>query len=670
MNFKNLIIILIIFGVFSASFVSSASAFVITANYEFTNSSFVDGTVYKTDSVVLRIKTAFETECFYGKSYSLSDGFDGEYGLTHEAYLEDLDDGFHEYYVRCGESSNPIMRVGFATSVPIYATISLSEDPPLKEGKYTVTLVTSKTCLEPPTLEYSFDEIVYKPISLKGEGEIWKGNLIIPSSVGENVCSFRFQGRDLTGQTGTKIVGDNSFIIDTSKPPTITILNSIGYQGQIKLNWFSEEELSEFNIYKSENPQVDYTDFYDTSTKDYFYDTNVEKGKTYYYRVSGVDEAGNVGDLSMEVYATALLTNSSTTSGLNPGLIGKVDNFISEINSVINSIENIKNLLELKEDKENELFKEIKLDKEIESSLSELNSLKRDVDIYKLQDLSLEELNKKLDSANLRLSIIKKKIPEDIVIKEEKEISRQLDEGNLQKVLLEYSQNLESDYKKEISETLKIIKEKDIKINGKIYSLEILYLDGTKKQITLFKEEIESGLGEIEDLKFILVVPKEIAEKSSEMKILNLEYEIIKDDPVISFNSDTKSINYYLSKEVATNSLEDVLISPVKLGVEESSKITGNSIFNDGSNNPLGIIVLALFATILAVYFLRIKREPTLKPLLTIIEDIKKSKELLKEGKEKEALSLYNNAKDRYKSLNEKEKRIIMKSINNLEKRG
>jgi len=650
------------------NFISSASAFVITTNYEFTNSSFVDSTVYKTDSIVLRIKTNVETECFYGNAYSISNVFDGEYGLTHEAYLENLEEGFHEYYIRCGESSNPLMRIGFATSVPIYATISLSENPPLKEGKYRINLITSKTSLEIPTLEYSFDEKVYKTISLKGEGENWEGNLIIPPSVGEAVCSFRFEAKDLTGQSGTKILGDNSFIVDTSKPETINIINAVGYQGQIKLNWFSEEELDEFNIYKSENPQLDYTNFYDTSTKDYFYDNDVEKGKTYYYRVAGVDEAGNVGDLSREVYATALLTNSSVASGLNPSLIGKVDNFISGLNSVVGNVESINELLELKQEKEKEIFKEIKLDKELEGALSELNSLKRDVEGYKLQDLSLEELNKKLDSSTLRLNIIKKKIPEDIVIKEEREVKRDLSEESVQRVVLEWSSDLEGDYKKTISETLKIIEDKQIKITGKLYSLEILYLDGTKKQITLLKEEIEPALERQEDLKFVLVVPKEIAEQSSEMKILNLEYTVVKEDPVLSFNSDTTSIVYYLSKELAASSLEDILISPIKITSPESSKITGNFIFNSESKGSWGIIILALFATILTVYFLKIKREPSLEPVLKTAEEIKKSKELLKEGKEKEALEIYNKARERYKTLSNKEKRAVMESVKNMEK--
>ena len=144
MNKKiNLIILFVSICVLVSSFVSSASAFVITANYDFTNSSFVDSKVYKTDSIVLRIKTNLEAECVYGNSYSLSNNFDGEYGLTHEAYLENLEEGFHEYYIRCGDLSNPIMRIGFATSIPIYATIKISEEPPLKEGKYKINLISS-----------------------------------------------------------------------------------------------------------------------------------------------------------------------------------------------------------------------------------------------------------------------------------------------------------------------------------------------------------------------------------------------------------------------------------------------------------------------------------------------------------------------------------------------
>ncbi len=648
------------------NFVSSASEVIISVEYDDSpGASYIDDTrVYQTDSIILRVYTNYMAECFYGESEFTLYGFEGEYGFVHDAYLENLEEGSHEYYIKCSGSSESAMEIRFATKVPIYATLVLSESPPLKEGKYKINLKTSKTSLETPRLEYTFDGIIYKEIYLRGGEDRWEGDLIVPASVGETVCSFKFKARDLTGGEGTKIIGDSSFIVDTVKPAVINTITATGYLGQIKLNWFSYENIKEFNIYRSESSPLDYTDFYKTSSKESFYDNDVEKGKTYYYRIAGVDEAGNIGDLSREVFATALLTNFSNANELNPSLIGKVDNQISEINLIINNARGISSSMESNNGKEKEIFKEIKLDKEIENSLAELNSLKRDVEGYKLQDLSLDGLNKKLDSAALRLNIIKKKIPENIIIKEEREVTRELGEGNIQRTILEYSSNLELDNKKKISESLKTIKEKNVRIKGEVYIIEVLYLDGAKKILTLFREDISSDIGKDENLKLILVVPKSIAEKSSEMKIINLEYDVVKDDPVLAFNSDTKKIVYYLSKEISPSLLDDILIAPINVReVEEPSKITGKFILEFGQGGSTGIIVLSVLALILMVYFLKIKREPSLKHVLEIIEDIKRSKDLLKEGKEEEALKLYADAKRRYRLLDKKEKDAVMESI-------
>ncbi len=162
-----------------------------------------------------------------------------------------------------------------------------------------------------------------------------------------------------------------------------------------------------------------------------------------------------------------------------------------------------------------------------------------------------------------------------------------------------------------------------------------MYLDGTKKDITLIEDTINPAITSTANLYFILSIPKEIAEKSSELKIMNLEYNVIKDDPVISFNSDSKEIIYYLNKEVSLDSLEDIIISPIKAVSNEitDSSITGNSILGTASNGSWGIIALAIFAFILGIYFLRIKSETSIKPVLKIMEDIKKVKRAYKEWK-------------------------------------
>ena len=643
--------------------------YIIETAYDFSNDYYINGAIYKTDSVLLRVTTPSGTTCKYGASSPIN-SFDGEYGLTHEVYIMGLNEGLHTYYIECG-NSGVIMEINFATSIPISGTINIVGNPSsLKEGKYEIRLTTSKASLETPILKYSFDNIVEKSISLTGSGQNWAGNLIIPESVGETVCSFRFSAKDLSGTEGNTLLGDNSFIVDTTKPSSIEVITATSYEGQIKLNWFLEEEVDNFNIYRSEDSQVEYTDLYEvyqTSTKDYFYDTSVKKGTTYYYRVAGVDEAGNIGELSKEVYATALLKNYSGQSGLNPSLVGTVDNSITEINSVINNVNEIEYLIELKTEEERNIFADIKLDKDLNDALSELNSLKRDVENYKLQDLSEEELNKKISSANLKLSIIKKKIPEDITILESKQIERTFKEEDIQRIFLEYSSSdVSYDYKQEISETLKIVEEGKVKIKSNFYNLDILYLDGTKKRITLILDEIDSNIDEMENMKFMISIPKEIAETTSELKIMNLEYEVIKEDPVISFNPETKEIIYYINKEINLDSLEEILISPLKLPDSEKtkdSKITGNFILNNSNGGSWGIISLIFISLVLAIYFLKVKRESSIGPILKIIENIKKVKELLQSGKEKEGRELYKEINEEYKTLRSEEKEVVMKLI-------
>jgi hypothetical protein len=190
-------------------------------------------------------------------------------------------------------------------------------------------------------------------------------------------------------------------------------------------------------------------------------------------------------------------------------------------------------------------------------------------------------------------------------------------------------------------------------------------MDGTKKEITLIEDSINSDTANIENLSFISYIPKEIAAQSSELKIINLDYNVVKDDPVISFSPDTKKIIYYLNKQMTLDSLEGILVAPIKLSYSTTpdSSITGNSILNSATKGSWGIVILVIFALVLIIYFLRLKNESSIKPVLAIIENIKKSKDLLRNGKEAEAKELYGKVKEEYKLLPEKERNLVMKSV-------
>ncbi|MFA5764430.1 MAG: hypothetical protein WC915_06500, partial [archaeon] len=129
---------------------------------------------------------------------------------------------------------------------------------------------------------------------------------------------------------------------------------------------------------------------------------------------------------------------------------------------------------------------------------------------------------------------------------------------------------------------------------------------------------------------------------------------------------ETKEIIYYINKEINLDSLEEILISPLKLPDSEKtkdSKITGNFILNNSNGGSWGIISLIFISLVLAIYFLKVKRESSIGPILKIIENIKKVKELLQSGKEKEGRELYKEINEEYKTLRSEEKEVVMKLI-------
>jgi len=657
----------------SLSFILGATTPIIQETYNFSNFTSTEDNPYLADSVVLRIFTSSETTCHYTETSVITpnEKFEGNYGTRHETFLGDLEEGVHNYYVRCGDSSNPVMKLVFKTKSPVYGILDISEEPPLKEGQYELTLTTSKEVSEIPTLEYTLDGITKKEVSLTGSGTSWRGYLIVPGNVGETIGYFEFDAYDVYGTHGTKLTGDNLFIVDTDKPETIGIINSIGYEGQIRLDWFYEEDVEEFNIYRSENPQIDYTDFYKTTTRKYHTDNNVERGKTYYYRGAGVDEAGNIADLSKEVYATSLLSNDSLDDlGLDVKLLGRVDNMILGIDSFVADAQEIKDVMGHEEGKQKDLFESLGFGKEIDGIVSELNSLKRDVEKYKLQDLSENELENKLGSAELRLNIIKKKTPESLIIIEENSISREINEQDIEIATLEYLGEPSENSKKELDFVFELAEEKNLEITSTFYNLEIVYMDGSRTDITVVEDELNSEIEEVDDFYFVVVIPKDIAERASELEIINTNFEVVKEDPVLLFYSDTKKITYYLEKEVSSGSLRTILLSPIKIIKEEEKQgikgITGNIVGNSASKGSFGIIVLVIFALGLLIYFFKMKGKEEVKPTLKVLEQVREVVNLSNQGKNEKAKELYSKIKEEYKNLSKKEKKLVVEELKEL----
>jgi hypothetical protein len=651
----------------------------IEVDYSFYNNTSHNKKIDFSD-FLLRVNTENDSICKYSLtkdlSYSNMEGnFDLNSGKIHEKSFTELGDGLYRYFIKCYFDSLGIEPALYEQTIVVNSFISakvvLSKEAPLGSGRVDITLITTKIVSGSPSLSYSYDGITYNDLPLFGSEKIWKGYLIIPKDIDEKVISFKFKANDLEGRQGNLITSGNVFFVDTVKPKTISYITSTGYNGKIRLEWYFDEDIKEYNVYRSNEPNPDYTDFYKSSDSTIFDDNLVEKGKTYYYRISAVDFSGNEGDLSKEIYSTALIDNNSISSdsGLDIGLLSYVDNLIVDIDNTIADIDNIKASISSRPETEKNLFIGIGLESELDNSKSEINNLKKETERIKLQDLSKDELNKKLDSLKLKLNVLRKKIPENMLLVDESTSEGDYNDDIFNEIYLLINPDIsEKEIKNNIKNNLKVIESVDLKIKNYFYNLEVVYLDGTKEDKTVLKRDISSVLENQENLSFIEVIPKEIVESSDEIIIKSGDYQVLEKDPILSYSSDTKKIFYFFNKKISLDSLKKIKFSLIyqddDYSIDNSNQgITGYFLYFKDNMNYSGIFIGILFAAVLFIYLVYSRKEKFSRTYHEIIKKLEEATESLAKEDIKKTEETYKSINGDYKFLNNKEKKYIYSDL-------
>jgi hypothetical protein len=641
-------------------------------------------TIIYESSIVFQVSTPLDhVLCRYSKTkgmpFESMNGFSENFETTHKETLTQLNDGTHRYYVKCRpindltntSTGTKELEAIFKTSIPITAQITLPSST-LKSGKHEVILTTTKLPSSTPSLKYSYDGISYTPIILHGSGTSWKGFLVIPSSTGEKIGSFKFEASDLEGRTGTNIIGESVVIIDTLPPPTLSSIGASGNYAEIKLEWFFDngvEDPEKIIIYRSESQGVDQTDLYDTIEGDEtkYFDNDVEGGKTYYYKISSEDLAGNRAELSREIQATSLLSKTTSSTGLSPSLIGSVDSLLSEIEVLQSDIKNTELNINTLSEEEKSYLKVFKTIENFESAKSELTLLKRNVEDFKLTDVTKETLDGRLSSSRVKLTIIKKKIPDTINKIDSSEITFNPTEEKIRKTILEYIPELSpNEIDKAVEKSLKAIQENSIEIKSSINIFEIMYLDGTKTTQSLIEHSIKGTLEKIENSKIILQFPSGSLDLNS-LSIKNFEYTPEKEG-LTSFQPNTEKITYTLEGRLDTNILKEISISPI-FPKEEETQITGYFL----SEVPSGGSTIAAFLIILSSgligYLFYIKQQQRREISMDFLKKAHEVKNLQNSGKLEEATKLYNELKIEYISLSKDQKHKVFEEIKQLTKK-
>ena len=694
------VLMLVFFGVGAVR----AANPLVTCSYNFYNNSnslclynshYSNSIVLSSSSFQLVVNAAQKnlTSCYYNSTNGNANlGFIG--GNQFSAIIGTFSsDSTQTYSIYCTNSSfnysnHPsILNLQVRVDLPVTAYIDFPDAPSftnpitLPAGREYLTLTTSKIVqANSVSLQYSFDGTNWNSLPVFGSGTNWYSYIVIPSNLQSAAVYFRFSATDLEGNPAGspwgQITSGGTFPVDTQKPTMITDLTPKSYVGKVVLDWSpASNNIDHYTIYRSTSPGVQYINAYvNVSGGDSYTDTGAIPGQTYYYRVAAVDDAGNIADLSNEVSSTSLASNSSlNASGLSPTLVGQVQNFIIQADSVLSSINSIKSSMSTQSPEEQQLFSDLGFDSELTQAISQIQSIERSANVLKLEALTSDQLSSQLNALSLKLSVAEKQIPQDITIIDNGSDSYIPSANDISQAILEFNSSIDqASLANSVAETQDYIKSSGFQVDSKYYDVQITYLDGSTDTISVVSRNILGQVEKMDNSYFIENVPKSIASSSGEINVKSGLFTVVQSDPILSFTTDTKKIVYYVEGQDGVPALKGTSLVLIKLSNQSSgsSPITGG-VINLGSETATygGIGFAVIIIVILFIYFIFLKggnfsREE--KEIMELIEDINAS---IRKENAQESEKLYNELRVKYKFLTAKKKKEFYEVIIDLPKK-
>ena len=564
------------------------------------------------NEALLSVETNEDATCKYDINDMIYNQMQFNFSITgmsiHKESLTAVTEGNHKYFVRCKDSFGYMMNsstiIDFTFDRPPTAKIQLSKDPPISKGTIEVTVYTSEPVMDTPTFSYALDDApaAMQPISLSGRDSQWKGYLIISGDDNNKVGTFYFSGIDKSGSTGTLITDGKLFIVDTIKPTGIkSIKAEILEGGEIDLEWYYDgEETEKFNIYRSTSQGVTEVDYYDSKNGTGYEDQSTYNHVTYYYRVAAVDKAGNVGPLSQEVFGTSVAginttQNTQETSELPkilpPDIHYIVDDEVKVIDSLILDVDSILEDFSKEEDSQlKAVYSEFNYAQTITTAKTSLSSMREEVENYKRDYMTKEELNSKINGKKMDIKKIEQTMPKKVEILEKTEFIQGISPGYISEAINVALSDVfkdEASKKKAVSSNTKI--NEDIKVEVNAYLVEITYLDDASNEFALIEKKITyENPDTLNDVFIIEEIPKSVAETTDEITFLSGDYTIIKKDPLIRWsafelNYQGVKLKYKINKRISLADLKNsktVAITNMNQVEDTKTGITGFSIMN------------------------------------------------------------------------------------------
>ena len=579
--------------------------------------------IYTNDNRVdIAIETDIEATCKYDTSqktynnlaYTLQKNAEG---LEHTGLTPTLTQGKKTIYIICKSNKGAETSTKFDVEVNLKPTaeIRLKPPSPLKAGIIEIEVVASEDLLFAPELKYFLDDDTSpRSITLTGSNNRWIGFIVIQETDKRRIGTFTFRGVDKTNLEGTEITSGKIFIVDNSKPSVVSSITGTIEEDRIKIEWrYLEEDsdaISEYRIYRRVGRGgVDYTNYLATTRNKYYYDTNVEFGEAYYYKVSAVNHAEKEGELSREVALTFIpqRTEQEEEKGLSAVLKTQLNNKLSQVDKILLDLDLAESYVRsLTSNNHQIILQEMEILPRIVATRNKLNNIRKELQALENKDLSTSEFdlatNKLIEEANKE----KLKIPKEITIIDSTTY-QEATKTNAQEIITNYLMregiNTTSQEARQLIDYLEQIQEN--------YITEVLYIRAN----IIYQEETTE----------ISLIEKTITTNENAEEITILEHIPINRQIIYSQNPSSrqeniaiwgthnlpKTIMYYVLEDVSVDEFKNTKIYIIKEQeiIEHKNRITALATKpqREGTKHPLLVPLIIGFISVvfLSIYYFK-----------------------------------------------------------------
>jgi hypothetical protein len=574
---------------------------------------------------------------------------------THKGSIQFSSDGQKTIYLSCKDNNFNLVNKTITYNVLLKpkATITLNPPSPLREGIVEVRVQTTTPLIGPPELKYRYSsETSDTFVTLIGSGNVFTGYIVIPKSDIQRVGTFSFKGTGTNNVESTEIISGKIFLVDGKLPETVSSVQIENQASRIKLEWVylneDIDQISEYRIYRRiGSGGVELVDYYKTTSNNVFYDTDIEFGESYYYRISAVKNSGAEGPLSREVFILhdTPLTTTVQTQTLSRELISELELKEDTVNRLILDLESAQRRLERELSEKGDMIRTLNILAQVRTQTTKITSLKTELSNLRNRSLTRQEFNTETSRLIEQSRAAFLEAPIDIRIIDSVKYQELTDDDKTSDLFTKYIRNSLS------SSEIRSLREETIRLQDNILVevenvlVEIIYPE-FKENIAVVKKTI-SATNPISNA----IVVEEVG-IASNLQNVNFSTRPVIQDNVASFNLNTLerfSFTYFVKTNVQFDEIRNTK-TIVTLDKRQTSNdlITGRVVDVPKGESGLLIptIVLIIIASLLTSYYVYINNSD-----ISILNSINNKLDSLRARFRKKQLSIIPQKDDSHKII-------------------